>query len=303
MTQPILVMMSWRGGERLARCLTSIVGTTQYFSRIVLSITAAEDSPDMTAARAFAAEHPTVEVIFTGRELPTMQHQAFWVNHLQATGTKPNDWIYWLAYDDQVRIQGIRQLVGEDGHWPLKADTAYFGPWAMRHETAEDALTEPSTVPLESWTSFPLDGPTRLPVGQWIAHQLIAPTYMQMSGSVCQFANYLHVRDSRPRKQGPMRIEMATAAAAPNDFIEEFPAPISIIYGRPNSDRASYGKQARKEDFHLAAELMRLVLRRPGSAAPLSRAGVRIAGYYLRHALRKQPLPAEQWVSRELVDP
>ena len=257
----------------------------------------------MTAARAFAAEHPTVEVLCTGRELPTMEHQAFWVNHLQATGTSSDAWIYWLAYDDQVRVQGIRALVNEDGDWPLRSGTAYFGPWAMRHEAADEVISEPSKVPLESWTCFPLEGPPRLPVGEWVAQQIIQPTYMQMSGSVCQFANYLHVRDSRPRKRGPMRIEIATAAAYPNDFVEEFPWPVSIIYGRPNSDRASYGKSARKEDLHLIAALSRHLVHHPRAMVPLSQAAVRVAGSYLRLALRKEPLPAEQWNTRELIDP
>ena len=49
--QPILVMMSYRGGERLQRCLDSIATAEHHFKRIVLSITAAEDSEDIARAR------------------------------------------------------------------------------------------------------------------------------------------------------------------------------------------------------------------------------------------------------------
>ncbi len=56
---------------------------------------------------------------------------------------------------------------------------------------------------------------------------------------------------------------MAIAAAPPTTHVEEFPEPVSIIYGRSNSDRASYGRAARKEDAHLAAWLAQYVRRHP----------------------------------------
>ena len=55
-----------------------------------------------------------------------------------------------------------------------------------------------------------------------IRQQFVQPTYMQMSGSVCPFESYLAVRDGRPRKTGPMRIEMAVASAPPTTHVEEF---------------------------------------------------------------------------------
>lgn len=295
--QPILVCMVWRGGERFERCLTSIAESIHHFQRVILSITAPETSPDMEKARAFQREHPAVEVICTGEELPTMPHQAFWVDYLENTHASPDDWIYWLAYDDQVRHQGIDTIVDEDGNWPIDQRTVYIGPWAMRHESADTLWQGEESDEMESWTSFPMNGPTRLPLLTWIRDQLRQPTYMQMSGSVMPFANYLELRDGRPRKQGPMRIEMATAAGESTTHVQEFDEPISTIYGRSNSDRATYGRAARKEDVHLIAWLARWTARNPSQATEL--AG--IVADQARTRLTRTPPPNEEWRVRGTV--
>lgn len=303
--QPVLVLMDYRGGDRFRRCLASLEGAEHLFSRIVVSVTAAPDSEDMAIARAWLDAHPgsKVELVCTGVELPTMEHQAFWVDHLERTGTRPDDWVYWLAYDDELRVHGIEAIVDERGSWPLISGVAYFGPWAMRHELADELYSGPWDAPLESWTSFPVPGPTRLPVIDWIARQLQQPTYMQMSGSVCQFESYLQVRDCRPRKRGPMRIEMAIASATCNRFVAEFSEPVSIIYGRPNSDRASYGLTARKEDQHLVAWLARYVVAHPRVIpTSLGRAGL-LAKEWLRLGADGRARIIEDWVVRDVVEP
>lgn len=298
-TRPILVMMSYRGGSRLERCLKSIAESHQYFSRVVLSITASEASDDMRMALAFQSEYPKVEVLCTGVELPTMQHQAFWVSYLERTGADRKDWIYWLAYDDEVRATGIRELIDQDGNWPLSDGSAYFGPWAMRHESAEAIWDGDLGASLESWTSFPLAGPLSLPVLHWIDNQLLQPTYMQMSGSISPFDSFLQLRDGLPKKKGPMRIEMAIAATRCNIRVEEFPTPVSIIYGRPNSDRASYGNAARTEDVHLLAWMTRYTLLHPGAAVTL----VRLIATQLSRLIRRTPAPSEEWRVRGEVHP
>jgi hypothetical protein len=302
-TRPILVVMVWRGGARFDRCLESVAASLHHFQHVLLSVTAPEDSDDVRRARQFASSHPRVEVICTGREMPTMEHQAFWVDHLQHRGTSPREWIYWLAYDDQVRVRGVDAIVDARGAWPLRAGTAYFGPWAMRHEQADRPYDGPWNQPLESWTSFPASGPTRLPVLEWIRQQLVQPTYMQMSGSVCAFESFVALRDGRPRKSGPMRIEMAVAAAPPTTHVEEFSEPVSIIYGRPNSDRASYGRTARKEDVHLAGWLAQYVRRHPDQWAALANVGSGVAATYASAAFRRTGLPKEEWRVRGTVLP
>jgi hypothetical protein len=301
--QPILVVMVWRGGARFERCLTSIAASRRHFSRVVLSVTSARDSDDMRRATAFADTHPDIEVICTERELPTMQHQAFWIDYLQRTGARPEDWIYWLAYDDQVRSRGIEAIVDDQGNWPLRRGTAYFGPWAMRHEQADHPFDGPWDEPLESWTSFPSTGPTRLPVLEWIRQQLKQPTYMQMSGSVCPFESFVALRDGRPRKSGPMRIEMAVASSPPTTHVEEFAEPVSIIYGRSNSDRASYGRAARSEDLHLAGWLAQYLRRHPREWTRLVSTGATVAATYGTALVRRSGLPHEEWRVRGIVEP
>lgn len=307
--QPILVVMDYRGGDRLRRCLASLQAAERHFSRIVISVTAAQDSADMRIVEGYLEQQAATgapskaEVLCTGVELPTMAHQAFWVDYLQQTGARGSDWIYWLAYDDEVRLRGIDALVDDRGSWPLISGTAYFGPWALRHEKAEEIYSGPWDTPLESWTSFPLNGPTRLPVAEWIGRQLRQPTYMQMSGSVCSFESYLQVRDGHPRKQGPMRIEMAVASASCNSHVEEFPEPISIIYGRSNSDRASYGSAARAEDLHLVAWLARYGAANPRTIPSLAREAASTAWSYAHVAAGRAERQVEDWVVRGTVQP
>jgi len=296
--QPILVMMSYRGGERLSRCLKSIERSQHHFKRVILSVTAATDSEDMQQCTEFQDRNPGVEVICTGQELPTMQHQAFWIDYLQSTGATQTDWIYWLAYDDEVRTRGIDEITDDDGNWPLEQDTVYFGPWAMRHEKPGTLWDGDPTAPLESWTSFPIDGPLKLPVLEWIRQQLVQPTYMQMSGSVCPLRNFIDLKNGKPTKKGPMRIEMAVAASGSSMYAGEFTEPLSIIYGRPDSDRATYGSLARREDLHLLALLTRHAGRGLASAVSFARVLSDGSREQFRHRVLRHPPLVEEWRKR-----
>jgi hypothetical protein len=307
--RPILVVLDYRGGDRFRRALDSIGPAEHHFDRIILSITAPWSSPDVAIAREYlermsdAGTPSKAEIICSGVELPTMQHQRFWIDHLARTGAGDSDWIYWLAYDDQIRLTGIDAVVDECGSWSLRPDTAYFGPWAMRHEQPDHLFDGPWDEPLESWTSFPVPGPLRLPVADWIGRQLVQPTYMQMSGSVVPFGSHRRLVTWRPVKTGPMRIEMATTAYPGTRFVEEFAEPVSIIYGRSNSDRASYGKAARKEDVHLGALLARYALTHPASLPSLTTSLAKVGTTYVKVATGRGELPAEDWVVRGTVSP
>lgn len=302
LTKPILVVMVWRGGARFSRCLESIEGSSQYFSKIVLSVTSTPESADMAAALKFQARHDACEVICTGKELPTMQHQDFWITYLQEQGVGPEQWIYWLAYDDQVWSPGLNAITNQSNELDLSPNTAYIGPWAMRHEQPDSLWDGDGNAPMEVWTSFPKQGPTTLPLMQWIADQLKQPTYMQMSGSVIPFANYLELKNSQPKKTGPMRIEMATAAGSQTTHVSEFSAPISVIYGRSNSDRASYGSAARKEDVHLIRYLMRHAAKHPKEYGPLIAMFGQQGLHLGANRILKKPMPKEEWRVRGIIE-
>ena len=173
----------------------------------------------------------------------------------------------------------------------------------MRHEKAETPFDGPWDVPIESWTSFPITGPTRSTVADWICRQMRQPTYLQMSGSLATLRSFQALRDSWPRKRGPMRIEMAMAAAPSNTYVVELPEPIVIIYGRPNSDRANYAKTARREDIHLIAWLLQYSLRHPRTLLTFAGAAAGVAASYARVLTGRGSLPAEDWVVRGVVDP
>jgi hypothetical protein len=203
------------------------------------------------------------EIICTGVELPTMKHQEFWISYLQASGALPSDWIFWLAYDDQLRLKGIQAIATPEGSWHLSHECSYFGPWAVRHEKPEVLWAGRESEIVDSWTSFPLNGPTRLHTVDWVTHQIKHPTYMQMSGSICTLDAHTRLAKKFPRKFGPMRIELATALSSGSKFVEELSTPVTVVYGRGNSDRANYAKTARREDFDLVLRLSPYLAKSP----------------------------------------
>jgi hypothetical protein len=265
--QPILVILVWRGGERFRRALKSIDGAEHFFSRIILSVTAPLDSGDIEIANQYFRNCESrmvpskAELICSGIELPTMKHQSFWIDYLLGTGASENDWICWLAYDDEIRGPAIESIVDNDLNWPLKSNVAYLGPWAMRHEKADGLWSGPDNALTECWTSLPLENSANMESITWIFCQLLRPTYLQMSGSVIPlYAHQSLVQGIKPKKL-PMRIEMASVLYTRE--VSEFPHPIVTIYGRPDSDRSAYGKSARREDLDLVLRMTRRMLLHP----------------------------------------
>ena len=94
---------------------------------------------------------------------------------------------------------------------------------------------------------------------------------------------------------------MATAAGIRTKFVQELPHPISVIYGRSNSDRADYGNAARKEALHLIRGLLRYKyshLTQWGNVVSL------IAQQALKLAKRKairDPAPEKDWRARVIA--
>ena len=302
--QPTLVLPVYRGAERFARALGSLPSSEEYFARIIVSINGAHTSDDMAAITEYCRAHSSkVEIICTGQELQWMAHQYFWLTHLESTGAEPTDWIYWFAHDDEIRPSGIASMIDDRGNWPLEHGTIYLGPWAMRHEQGDTLFDGPRDIDLESWTSFPPEGPLRLTVGDWVAGQLVQPTYINMSGCITTMSTFQALRKFPFQKPGGMRIEMAAAAAPNNTWVVELPEPVVITYGRPNSDRTQYAKVARQDDRHIVAWLAHYVLRHPGAAWPLAKAFAKVAAAYLRVVTKRGGLPQEDWRRRSIVSP
>jgi hypothetical protein len=302
--QPVLVLPVYRGGIRFERALTSVRRSEKYFRRIVVSLNSAKGSDDERIIEEYREQGETkIEVIQTGSELTWMPHQYFWLSHLESTGESSDDWVYWFAHDDEVKPTGIARILAGDGSWPLRPNTVYLGPWGMRYDEIDRLYDGPTDTGVESWTSFPLDGPLRLPAAEWIAQQLEQPTYINMSGCVTQLASFQELRAFPIAKPGGMRIEMATAAAPHNLFVEEFSEPVIITYTSKGSDRTKYAAVARKDDRHMVAWLANYVVRHPGAVAPTARATFTVGRNYLNVLTRRGSLPAEDWRFRTMVEP
>lgn len=297
--QPILVILVWRGGARLKRALDSLRDTEKYFKRVVISITSDPDSDDVREARKFASQmssggHPTkIEIICTGIELPTMKHQLFWISYLEKTGARKDDWIFWLAYDDELRSQGISELVDQRGNWPLTPNTVYLGPWSIRHETSNELWSQNTGEEEEVWTCLTRESKQLIPVYEWMSQQLLQPTYIQMSGSVAHLECHSRLVKTWPKKRGPMRIEMATAAHFNVRNVAEFATPVTIIYGRSDSDRSMYGRAAYWEDLNLFFQVLRDFPKAQRSIAPL----VNAAGRRLLQMVTRTNI-TEEWRTR-----
>ena len=302
--RPTLVLPVYRGGERLKRSLASIRESEEYFDRIVVSLNSAAGSPDEVTIAEFKAQGPSkIEVIQSGSELPWMAHQYFWLSYLESTGMSADDWVYWFAHDDEIKPSGIARIIDAEGNWPLEPGTIYLGPWGMRYDEPDKLYDGPRDTDVESWTSFPIEGPLRLPVAEWIAQQLEQPTYINMSGCITALGSFQQLRGFPIAKPGGMRIEMATAAAPRNLFVQELPEPVIITYTCKVSDRTKYAKVARKDDRHMAAWLANYIAHHPGAAIPSLRATGRVALGYLRVVTKRGSLPQEDWRFREKVKP
>jgi hypothetical protein len=98
-----------------------------------------------------------------------------------------------------------------------------------------------------------------------------------------------------------MRIEMAIASAPPNTHVEELPEPVTVIYGRANSDRANYGRAARAQDVHLAAWIARFAASHPGELSRAARLGMGALSMQGGTLLHRTPAPTEEWRVRTTV--
>ena len=301
--QPVLVLPVYRGGAKFARALASVRASETHFRRIIVSLNSPAGSADEETIATYRAQGPTkIEVIQTGSELPWMEHQYFWLGHLEVTGESATDWVYWFAHDDQIRPHGIERLVDANSNWPLEQGTCYLGPWGMRYDPVGRMYDGPADAPLESWTSFPIAGPLRLPVAEWIAQQLEQPTYINMSGCITTLSSFQSMRRFPLPKPGGMRIEMATAAAPSNHFVQELPTPVVITFTSKQSDRTKYAKDARKDDRHMVVWLLNYIAHHPRAIAPTARATAKVSRDYVNVLLKRGTLAQEDWRFRETVD-
>jgi len=300
--QPILVLPVYRGGAKFKRALRSLRPAEPFFRRIIISLNSPSQSPDLETIDRYREESSSkVEVIHTHDELPWMKHQYFWLDYLTKTGEGPSDWILWFAHDDQLRITGLKNLTDSSGAWPLRDRTIYLGPWGMRYDPPGGLYEGPDDAPLESWTSFPIDGPLRLAVGEWVAQQLEQPTYINMSGCITQLASFQAMQRFPVPKPGGMRIEMATAIAPNNLFVQELAEPVVITHTSATTDRTTYATVARKDDIHLVTWLANYLARHPSALAPSARAFTKLASRAIAQRARGTAAVREDWRMRETL--
>ena len=293
MTQPLLLIPVYRGGDRFLRCLRSLEQHLAYFDRTVLSINACTGSEDEKAARAFAARHSGIEVIVTGLEMTSFEHTRFWVAALEGMGVAGSQPIFWLAHDDELNGPGLA-CVGTP--WQLDAETTYLGPWIVRHESVESLWHAPEGHTDEVWTCFRRASPQR--TIDWVRDQLDHPTYISFSGCVFPLAGMVALLHSRPRKASGMRIEMSMAAAPGMLRVAEFPVPLTVVYGRADSDRATIDRRlAQRDELHLLYWVARYSVSTSGARAPFAAIVAAAAGRRI-DGLRGRPGPGEEWLVR-----
>jgi hypothetical protein len=299
--RPVLILPVYRGGDRFRRALHTMPEAAPWFERVVISVNSEPESADHRVALDAARSLPRCDVVLTGRELGWIEHQNFWVTQVEAMGYGRDTWIYWFAHDDELRPAGIRAIVDAHGNWPLRRGTIYLGPWAMAADDPDDLGRGVDQSVLDSWTSFPLPGPLRMTVAEWIADQLVQPTYINMSGAITTLETFLRMRDFPFTKPSGMRIEMAAAASLQNSYVEELSTPTIVTYGRADSFRTKFDAVARRDDAHLMAWLGRYVAAHPSSLPEITRALTSVTASHVRHRLFGAPLPTEEWRFREQV--
>ncbi len=297
--RPVLLIPVYRGGERFERCLRSLACARDYFSTVVLSMNSEHGSVDFTRASEFQqnANLPVV-VLSTRTELTSMDHTRFWADQLRSRHLPESTHLMWLGHDDELNPDGLA-ISCPDGHWPLREGTMLLGPWKLRHESVGELYQPPADEQLETWTCFPDQQAKPQTAIDWVCDQLLHPTYLNLTGGVFTFASVLDIIDYRIRKQSGMRMEMTLTTTRGALLITELSEPITIVYGRADSDRATIpSMHARADDRHLLRWLTRYATFTPRAKTRLATTVAKLATLRARVAIGKASMPAEDWVVR-----
>ena len=298
-SRPVLVVPVFQGGARFERCLQSLIHAGDYFSALVLSVNGPASSDDLTKSKGFKeASKIPVQIFNSGVELNSMDHTRFWANMLRKQGLPPSTHLMWLGHDDELYEEGLKDSC-PDGNWALRSDTMVLGPWKMRHESVETLYEIPSNEILETWTCFPdSNGIPDTSMG-WVCDQLIHPTYLNLTGGIFTFESLLKIVDFKYRKVSGMRMEMTLATAVGTKYISELPSPITVVYGRADSDRATIpSHDARSDDKRLIVWLTWHAFRTPGSLLRFLVGFTRLGHQRLKVISGREKMPKEDWVIR-----
>ena len=297
--RPVLLIPVYRGGERFERCLSSLTCAPEYFSAVVLSMNSPRESADHLLALEFqaSAKLPVV-VLNTGTELTSMDHSRFWANELRTQFLPETTQLMWLGHDDELDPEGLA-ISCPGGSWPIRESTMLLGPWKLRHESVGELYRVPEDEQLEVWTCFPDQQSKPQTAIDWVCDQLLHPTYLNLTGGVFPFAGVLDIVDHRIRKQSGMRMEMTLATTRGSRYITELPEPVTIVYGRADSDRATIpAVHARADDRQLMKWLTRYASFTPTAKVRLAATVAKLTTLRARVAIGKASLPAEDWVVR-----
>jgi len=297
--RPVLVIPVFHGGERFERCLRSLACAPAYFAAVVLSINARPDSPDLAVAMGFRRNAGLPVAVFnTTGEMNSMSHSRFWATELRRRNLPPNTHLMWLGHDDELDPDGLAAAC-PGGQWPLRPGTMILGPWKLRHESVGTLYEAPEDEQLETWTCFPDQTVKPQSSIDWVCDQLLHPTYLNLTGGVFPFGSVLDIVDFRVRKTAGMRMEMTLATSLGSRRITELDEPVTIVYGRSDSDRATIpNAHARSDDRHLLIWLARYAARTPRTRARFASTLARLTTLRTKVALGRATLPAEDWVVR-----
>jgi hypothetical protein len=297
--RPVLVIPVYRGGERFARCLRSLVCAAEYFSSVVISINGPAESLDLQAAEGFQLQAGlAVAVLNTTVEMNSMSHSRFWTNELRRRHLPATAHVMWLGHDDELNPEGLA-LACPEGQWPLQPSTMILGPWQLRHESVDALYEAPENEKLETWTCFPDRAAPPQPSLNWVCDQLLNPTYLNLTGGVFAFGSLLDIVDFRIRKASGMRMEMTLATAPGTLFITELAEAVTIVHGRADSDRATIPvAHTRRDDRHLLMWLSRYAAVTPKTRTEFVSTLAQLVALRFRVAIGRARLPVERWVVR-----
>ncbi len=169
-----------------------------------------------------------------------------------------------------------------------------LGPWKMRHESIDEMYEVPDDEVLETWTCFPNNSQIPLKSMDWVSDQLLHPTYLNLTGGIFPLRSVCEILEFRVHKASGMRMEM-TLTTSPNiEYVTELPEPITIVYGRADSDRATIPRRdAVRDDRHLLLWLTRYTFLTPGSRKRFLNTMSKIARLRFKVVIGKAELPQE----------